>query len=416
MLLDYADECFFYLNEAQNYINKFQDIDMYSAIFEAKNSDVDKKIAENGRANGNAFTALRKAAQSVVNLIANAIKTVIGSIERLFSSKNEKAKFDRIKAIIKEDPSLAKKKVRFYDFKHNTEEWQRIEAAAEEADRMLAAGEDVEVSGILNDIKRYTAGFGKTAIGTVGAQTAINACYGSKEFARSLSNAMARDGAVMQQITETLGEKEAKKFKKEVDSLAKDNKIAKLFGKRINLKRAMNKSRVMQCQTLEDSIKYTMNQIGHDANMAMNASAASKNNDELYASGGVKNFFRRQGNKIKSARYGAPLLADDGVRRGGRILSGNDDAKEGFQKFKGRYDEMHDKAREKNRANAIARREGDYDIADYKRRTDRGDFSAQSLPSFAVGDRNIPILRNFSDKQNIDAQREYDRRAALDYK
>lgn len=413
MVLDYADECFVYLNEAQSYINKFEEIDMYSAIFEAKSADVEAKIINNSKSNQGAFGALKKAAQSVVNLIAGALKTIIGGIESLFSSKSTKNSFAAMKAMMKQNPELANKPIRFFDFKHNTKEWQRLEAAAAEADQRLSAGEDVNINDLLSDITRYTKGIGKGAVSTVSAQAAINACYGSKSFARTLSGAMARDGKIMAEITDALGEKEAKRFKKEVNSLAKDNKIAKLFGKRVNLKRAMNKSRVMQCQTLEDSIKYTMKQIEHDVTSARTALTNTKNNNDLYASGGVKNFFRRQGNKVKSAGNLGKLYTDDGVRRGIRIIQDNPDANEAITKGMNIVNKHSADVRSRGRETMINRREGDYDIADYNRRVSKGDYSAQSLPSFMAG-RNTPFLNRFNDQGKMDREREARRRATLD--
>ena len=410
MCLVYEDECLRYLSEAQAYINMFHDIDAYDAIFEAKEADVEAKIIKNKKSNDGAFASLKKAAESLMNLIKNAMKTIIGGIEKLFASKSEKEAFEQFKKAAENNPSLKNKKIRFYDFKHNTEEWQEIERKAEIIDKKLEAGEDVDIGGIISDIKRYTEGIGKTAVGTVGAQAAINACYGSKEFARSLASAMNRDGLIMAEISDTLGEKEAKKFKKEVNSLAKDNKIAKLFGKRINLKRALNKSRVQQCQTLEESIKYTFKQIGSDITTANTAMNNIRNNNDLYASGGVKNFFRRQGNKIKAVTSGAPLIGDDAVRRGIRTLNDNPDAKEGIQRMQNIYGGASKRSTQRKRDMMDARRERDYDIADYNRRTGRGDYSAQSLGSFiGAGDKvknvinngNHPKLKKITPLQNL---------------
>lgn len=425
MCLVYEDECLQYLSEAQAYINMFHEIDAYDAIFEAEEADVDAKIIENKKSNEGAFASLKKAAESLMNLIKNAMKTIVGGIEKLFASKSEKEAFENFKRAAENDPNLKNKKIKFYDFKHNTEEWQRIEDAADVIDKKLASGQDVDISGIVSDIKRYTEGIGKTAVGTFSAQAAINACYGSKDFARSLASAMNRDGKIMAEITNTLGEKEAKKFKKEVNSLAKDNKIAKLFGKRINLKRELNKSRVKQCQTLEDSIKYTFKQIEGDITTASTAMGNIKNNNDLYASGGVKNFFRRQGNKLKAVKSGAPLVGDDAVRRGLRTLNGNPDAKEGIQRVSSIYGGMSKRNTQRKRDMMDARRERDYDISDYNRRTGRGDYSAQSLGSFiGAGDKiskvvnngNHPKLQNFAPLQNITDRFTSDRKRINSYK
>ena len=204
----------------------------------------------------------------------------------------------------------------------------------------------------------------------------------------------------MAEIEKTLGKKEAKRFKKEVNSLAKDNQIAKLFGKRINLKREMNKCRVRQCQTLQDSIEYTMKQIQGDIQTATAASKFMSNNNDLYASGGPKNFFRRQGNKIKAAKAGAPLLGDEVVQRGARTFAANGDAVEGIKKIRGIYGGAAIKSTENKRQMMKNRVEIDYDIADYNKRTRKNDFSAQSLPSFITGaDRDRK--RKFDSKKRI---------------
>ena len=126
MVLEYDKLCFEYLNEAQYYINQYQEIDMYDAIFEAKNADVEAKIIDNEKSNDGAFAALQKAAKAVMDMIANAFKSIIGGIESLFSSKSDKENFAKIKEAMKNNPALANKKIHFFDFKHQTEEWKKI--------------------------------------------------------------------------------------------------------------------------------------------------------------------------------------------------------------------------------------------------------------------------------------------------
>ena len=404
MALDYNKLCFEYLNEAQSYINQYHEIDMYDAIFEAKNADVEAKIIDNEKSNDGAFAALQKAASAVMEMIANAFKTIIGGIESLFSSKSEKENFAQIKEAIKNNPDLANKKVRFFDFKHQTEEWKKIEAAAADADKRMAAGENVDISGLLADINRYTNALGKGAVGTVAAQTAINACYGNKEFARTLSAAMARDGKIMGEINKTLGKREARKFKREVNSLANDNKIASLFGKRINLKRAMNKSRVKQCETLEDSFLYTMRQFKHDANVIAAATANTANNADLYISGGLKNNVRRKVNSLKMAKDAAPVLKNDEVRRGIRTVAGNKDSIEGVSKGIGLANHINGYVLNKKKEFNDMKKERERNTGDYNRGAAKGDYSGQPLGSFIAGG---------SEKRKKDKERRIERRDDL---
>lgn len=404
MVLEYDKLCFEYLNEAQSYINQYQEIDMYDAIFEAKNADVEAKIIDNEKSNDGAFAALQKAAKAVMDMIANAFKSIIGGIESLFSSKSDKENFAKIKEAMKNNPALANKKIHFFDFKHQTEEWKKIEAAAADADRRMAAGENVDISGLLGDINRYTNALGKGAVGTVAAQTAINACYGNKEFARTLSAAMAKDGKIMGEISNTIGKREAKKFKREVNSLAKDNKLASLFGKRINLKRAMNKSRVKQCETLEDSFLYTMRQFKHDANVIAAATANTANNADLYVAGGLKNNLRRKANSLKMAKDAAPILKNDEVRRGIRTVAGNKDSVEGVAKGVGLFNHINGYVLDKRKEHNKLKKERELDIADYNRRAAKGDYSGQPLGSFIAGG---------SEKKRKDNERRRERRDDL---
>ena len=55
MISEYNKLCFHYLNEAQYYVNQYQEIDMYDAIFEAKSADVEAKIINNDKSNSGAF-------------------------------------------------------------------------------------------------------------------------------------------------------------------------------------------------------------------------------------------------------------------------------------------------------------------------------------------------------------------------
>lgn len=395
MISEYNKLCFQYLNEAQYYVNQYQEIDMYDAIFEAKSADVEAKIINNDKSNSSAFASLKKAAQAVIDLIKNTIESIGRGIQSLFSGKSDEANLNKIKNAMKNNPELANKKIKFFGFNNDEKEWSKIEKMAAIADKKLANGENVDISSLLSDIARYSKNIGKGAAGTIAAQTAINACYGNKEFAQMLNRACAKDGKVLSEIINVMGEKEAKRFQKEVSSLANDNKIAGLFGKRINLKREMNMARAKQCETLADSFKYTMRQFANDIATIDAAAANTSNNRDLYAAGGIKNKVRRAINKGKLAKDIAPIGMNEEIKRGYRMLKDNPDSWEGIQRGKGLANRVSNYADKKRRENHIMRKEAEYDAADYNKRALRGDYTRQPLRSFLTGGSDIKrIQRN----------------------
>lgn len=271
MYLEISEECYSYLAEAEFFLNKIEEVDAYRTIFEEQSDDVADIEARNDNAKEGAKSSIIKALESLKELISTGIKHIVGFIQKIFASKEERQKYEMLKREFSNNPALKNKKFTFYDYKHNMDKWMSVEAQAEEADKKLSRGIDVDINPIINLASQYSKEFkfvGGAASEAIGLQV-LNQCYGSKEFADKMNQFFSNDLVITAQIEKLMGEKSAKKLRKEIKSLSSAGDL-KLFGKRINLKRAMNKNRIAACDNMENTFKYTIGQLENTVKQARN--------------------------------------------------------------------------------------------------------------------------------------------------
>lgn len=400
------DECAKYLREAEEYVKKIEEVDLYSAIFEAESEEVKQKIAENTKNSGKSEGVLRQAIRSLIKFIENAAKTISGFFMKLFASKGEKEEFEEMKKLIESDPKYKNMTIRFYDYKKHYEELRKIEDEVLNADKKLSMGEDIDINPIIEKLTNLGKTAGSFAASEISAQTALNACYGSREFAKMINNALESDARILHTLEETLGTKEAHKFKKEVKSLAKDNFT--LLGKRINIRRALNKARVAQCHSLMASVQYTMKQFKRSGSKVKDAMNATAENSKLMQHGGVVNNLKAKGNEVKQKAKLAKLYVTDPTARsiinsGAHHYFNNQDVKDVTDKVTGTMKMINKKKKEywDDRKKQLTKR--DRDTVDYNLKTNSGDYSSQSVLSFLTG----------ADKRRVEKEK---RRRLLDNK
>lgn len=385
MCEDYALD---YLREAQAYVNKIEILDTYTSIFEADSEEAKQRIVENEKNTNGAEGTLMKAIKAVKEFIANAIKSIVGFFEKLFASGEQKAEFEKYKELLSRHPEYKNKKVKFYDYKHNHEELEKLAREVELADKKLAAGIDVDTDDLMNKLSNV----GKTATGfaatEVSIQTAVNMCYGSKEFAKTLKTAMDHDSRIMEQMEQNLGAKEARKKRKEINKLAKDD--FRFFGKRINLRRAMNKARVAECNSAMSAVNYTRKQLKDIFADVGDAMAQTAENDNLRRHGGFKNKAKAKINEVKAGAKLAKMYlknpeARSIIKSARHHYQNNSDVKDVVDQGLAVKKAVSDKKQKywDDRREKI--KQQDYDTVDYNLRTGKGDYSAQSLFSFLTG-------------------------------
>lgn len=405
--MSYNEECLMYLKEAQDYINNFKFIDAFDLIFNEDAEEIQTNIANNKASAEGAGGALKKALTAAKNMIVNMIKRIVGGIQKIFASKGEKNQYEQIKAAIAANPSLKNKQFTFYDFKHNKAQWDAIEQEAARADSMLAAGKDVAIDGILGKIKQYEGALKGTAQ-VLGAEAVLAACKGNRGMQQEIANRMNNDKDYMDKLEAELGKHEARKLRRQVNSYG-DNKFFSLFGKRINLKREINRVRGKQCDTMLDAFDQVAQDILGNVERVNTAMQYQKNNDELYAQGGIKNFGKRIVNNAKSAAAVAGMANSSVVQRAVGNKGIMDTIKGVAKDSKGSRKSRKEKRKEM-RQDYNAQKAADYDYKDKMTRYNKGDFSAQSAGSFITGKDK----RQYEKEQNARRQAQMNARIGED--
>lgn len=397
----FADECFQYLIEAHQYLKEIVPIDPYYEIFEAETEEMETQLEKNKKASDGVVGSIGKAISALLKFIGDAIKTIIGGFEKIFASKETKDDYARVKEAMEKDPKLANKKFTFYNYKHDYQQLLSLEKRAAAVDKDLENGNDVETESLISELNSFASGVAKGAGTAVVAQFALNSAYGSKAVANEIAKRMSQDASLLKQLEEGMGKHQAKKFQKEINKLssAGDSKFFKLLGKRVNLKRSLNKARAQQCSSISKAFSYTMQELTGLISNTKSALGHTAQNNELAAQG-IKTLPKRLSNNAKMATGMMPVATNGLAQK----ALGNKDVQGALKTgidISGNASKKKINYLKRKRA---AKKEQILDTADYNRRTRAGDYSAQPLMSF---------LTNGADEQRINAAKNAQRQSRL---
>lgn len=220
------DESLYFLAEAMDYLDQYVEISDLDAIMEA--TDKAKEVnANNEKAGGGALNAIKNAIQSLINLVKNSIGAVVNFIQEAFMSRDQRAKFNAFKQKAAKDKRYAGKKIRVSDFREYEKQYDnaisRIDkiyrngGSADEAEAVMA-----ELNGTLRNLKKAAKGGASAGVTTMTLQAALELADRNMVAAKGIQKALESENGLLQAIADSVGDKEAAKFKKKVDSYARD--------------------------------------------------------------------------------------------------------------------------------------------------------------------------------------------------
>jgi hypothetical protein len=242
------DECIRNIYLAQEAMKDWIPMTEYEMIYEAATDPVMAAKAKNNAEvaeKGGSFVG--KAIQAVITMINKLITSITDFVQRCTMSGEERKAFDAYREACKKDPSLKNKKITVKDFRQTQAQYEQMVKEVETEIKAVKADGNHPIDAItkkVNDFLGNAVGGVKAVFATdLGVKIAESNIQAAKVISTYLNNSKT----AMQELSKSLGDKEAAKFKKRVDNASKETILNRL------------KIRIFhkQYESLEDCIKST---------------------------------------------------------------------------------------------------------------------------------------------------------------
>lgn len=223
------DDCLQNLILAQEDMKEWIPMTEYEWIFEAVSDPV---VAANAEKNEATMTKssghIKKAIDAVIGMIKKLASTVTDFIRRLTMKGDERAAFNSFKEQMKKDPTLKNKKITVKDFRKINAAYEEKLKEIDQEIRMVKANEKHPIDKIVKSITGFLGGTLKATGVIVGSDVAIKMAESNVTTAKVISQTLKLDESFMQELSKTLGEKDAMKYQKRVDAAAKNTILTRL--------------------------------------------------------------------------------------------------------------------------------------------------------------------------------------------
>ena len=245
------DACLYYLMEAEKYLAMYEEVSPYEEIFETYDPQTKIKVEQNEKAKTGIATSFHKA----LEWIKNAIKNLMDSLKDFINSRKLNAEqreaYEAFKRACAENPELKNKKVTVKDFTKFQKEYDALLKEAEAAERALAEERAFNTDELFNKMGAFCNNVKEGITVSISADAALNMASSSRQIAQSIYQTLKTDQALHDRLVNAIGEKNTKKFEKQVKSL----------GKRISLQRAVMKMKKTYSTCVADALSKTFSDV-----------------------------------------------------------------------------------------------------------------------------------------------------------
>lgn len=221
------DLSLYYLMEAQGFADAYLEIPLADSFFEASESI--KKVNENNeKARKGANNSLAKAIEVLINSIKKCINNFTKFLSESYMDKKEKAQYDEFKAYVKKHPEFAKKNITFEDFKAYEKAYdEALKGIQKEIDSENPSKEKIDQ--IMENLNKSTdsiassaKGMGNRAVASMTIDTALKIADSNALTAKAINYALNNELISLEGIEKALGKDDTEKFKKKIDSYARN--------------------------------------------------------------------------------------------------------------------------------------------------------------------------------------------------
>lgn len=229
-----------------NYIiDQITPVSEFDIIFEAASSQQARAVDNK---NNSLMARAGESIKKIIHAILETIRMIKNKIRDFFvklrMSKAEKEAYAAYRQKVAQSPSLKNVKVRAYDFKHKTAQYNQIMARLEAEERAAKADEITDQ--LKSEIEGFCKDVGSGVVAAVGIEQALNMASGNKKIAKKIYDKLESDEDFYSRIEQSVGSKNAEKFKKEMGQLSK-----RAFFKKLKLKVTGHYSRTVEGATLK---------------------------------------------------------------------------------------------------------------------------------------------------------------------
>lgn len=248
----YSENCMYALFMANKVMESYNEFDEMNFLFEAKDEELKNQLVQKNKdtvkTSKNWFL---KAIDAIVAMLTNIYNGITDFIRKMTMSKADKEAYENFKKACAKDPSLKNKKILVKDYKAIMKEYNRVLENAENTQRRLKAGEQVEIDEAINEMEHFITDVVKGAGISVAADIALKYASSSMDGARTIANQLKKDSSLFKEMKKEIGLLETMKFKAQINSLTKQH----------SLQRSIMRMKGEVCDSLEESIKSTFNSI-----------------------------------------------------------------------------------------------------------------------------------------------------------
>ena len=214
-----------YLQKAEYLLEGYKELSAYTMFFESDDPEVADTMKTNSKIEQKSESALKKACQAIRSLIDKILDSIQNFFQKITMSKADRASYEEFLKQASKDPKLKGKKITVMDWKKINAIYDESLREIEQQIKLAEQGKEEEATQKANEIiQRTKKKIGEVAGATItilGMDTARKIADSSKETARLMKYALKDEGVVMQHLENTVGEKGAKKFKKQIESNGK---------------------------------------------------------------------------------------------------------------------------------------------------------------------------------------------------
>ena len=220
----YDKEYFESMYELKVLLEEYHELTPYQLIYEAKKPDVSKQMQKNANIQTKSEGVIMKAIHAVQKIIKNVISSIQNFFDELFMGKDEKALYEEMQKSLRQNPELKNKKITVKDFRTISQQYDTMINELETEIRNCAANHRPPAQELLDKVTNFLKEGLSAASAILGTEVCVKAARSNLGMAKLIKKQLNDQSIIMEQLIKTLGEDEAKKFKKEI------TKDARLIG------------------------------------------------------------------------------------------------------------------------------------------------------------------------------------------
>ena len=203
-------------------------ISEYSILFETDDPVVAAKMKNNEKNIEKSKSGIGKIIDGIISIIRRFVDTIQEFFIHLTMGKNERSQFEAFKEQMAKNPSLRNKKITVKDFRKINKEYDSIMSEIDSEIKKCRAGEDHPVDALIHKCENILKNTASATATILTADAALKMAESDQIIAKEMQKTLKSEGKAMQQLKNTIGEKEFNKYKKRIDAAAKNTLLTRM--------------------------------------------------------------------------------------------------------------------------------------------------------------------------------------------